>query len=35
VDAGFDHLLAGVQAPFDLDPARVLLDAVREGHPVA
>lgn len=29
VDAGFHHLIVGVPAPFDLDPARRLLDAVR------
>ena len=29
VDAGFDHLILGVAAPFDLDPARRLLEAVR------
>jgi len=31
VDAGFDHLIAGVMAPFDLGPARRLQEAVRAG----
>jgi alkanesulfonate monooxygenase SsuD/methylene tetrahydromethanopterin reductase-like flavin-dependent oxidoreductase (luciferase family) len=29
VDAGFQHLIVSVGAPFDLDPARRLLDAVQ------
>ncbi len=32
VEAGFDHLIAGVPAPFDLDPVRRLLEAVRAAN---
>jgi probable F420-dependent oxidoreductase len=31
VDAGFDHLILGVTAPFDLDPAKRLMEAARAG----
>jgi probable F420-dependent oxidoreductase len=31
VDAGFEHLIVGVGAPFDLDPVKRLLEASRAG----
>jgi probable F420-dependent oxidoreductase len=35
VELGFDHLIVGVGAPFDLGPARRLLEAAREAAPDA